>query len=164
MIKYLFNNDAGILEAQASEVITIKDILHHYKELSENDSYPFSLKVLIDWPQTWLEWDVLFLRPWPSFAPWITPAVIAFLFVVWGGRILLSEYEPRFNWLTGCLFVAGALLGLTAFLLPAAPLLPQGEAAFLGYMPDAFAWGLYLPGLLSMALGLFITVRVKSKV
>ena len=122
------------------------------------------LKVLIDWPQTWLEWDVLFLIPWPWFGPWITPAAIALLFVVWGGWILLSEYEPRFNWLIGCLFVAGALLGLTAFLLPAAPLLPQGESAFQGYVPDEFAWGLYLPGLLSMALGLFFTVRFKSKV
>ena len=122
------------------------------------------LKILIDWPQTWLEWDVLFLIPWPWFGPWITPAAIALLFTVWGTWILYTGFQPRFNWLSGSLFVAGALLGLTAFLLPAARLLPQGETAFLGYAPDKFAWGLYLPGLLSMAVGLISTVRVKSKV
>ena len=115
------------------------------------------LKILIDWPQAWLEWDVLFLIPWPWFGPWITPAAIALLFVSWGAWILLSQYQPRFNRLSASLFVAGAILGLAAFLLPAATLLPQGETAFQGYIPDDFAWSLYLPGLLGMAVGLFLS-------
>ena len=119
------------------------------------------LKLLIDWPQAWLEWDVLFLLPWPWFGPWITPAVIALLFTGWGAWILLSDRQPRFNWLSASLFVGGAILGLTAFLLPAAGLLPQGEVAFQGYQPEHFAWSLYVPGFASMAAGLLYATRIK---
>jgi hypothetical protein len=119
------------------------------------------LKLLIDWPQAWLEWDVLFLLPWPWFGPWITPAAIALLFTGWGAWVLLSERQPRFNWLSTSLFVGGAILGLTAFLLPAAYLLPQGEVAFQGYQPDHFAWSLFVLGLVGLTTGLIYTVRNK---
>lgn len=48
MINYRFNTETDILEARAEEAITINDIIAHYRELSDNHSYPFSLKVLID--------------------------------------------------------------------------------------------------------------------
>ncbi len=55
------------------------------------------LKVLIDWPQRWLEWDVLFLIPSVWLGPWICPAAIAMLFVVWGSWTLLSRREITFT-------------------------------------------------------------------
>jgi len=48
MITHTFNEQTGILEAKASKVITIGDIIDHYGHLSEKPSYPFSLRVLID--------------------------------------------------------------------------------------------------------------------
>ena len=121
------------------------------------------LKLLIDWPTTWLEWDVLFLLPWPWFGPWLTPAVIALLFAGWGAWILLSTCQPRFTRLSATLFVVGAVLGISAFLLPAAGLLPQGEIAFQGYQPEAFAWSLFVPGILAMTAGLIYTARNTKK-
>lgn len=121
------------------------------------------LKLLIDWPQTWFEWDVLFLLPWPWFGPWLTPAVIALVFAGWGAWILLSTRQPRFSRLSATLFMGGAVLGLSAFLLPAAGLLPDGEIAFQGYQPATFAWGLFMPGVLGMVAGLIYTVRNKKK-
>ena len=121
------------------------------------------LKLLIDWPQTWLEWDVLFLLPWPWFGPWLTPAVIALLFAGWGAWILLSARQPHFTRLSTTLFMGGALSGLSAFLLPAARLLPQGEIAFQGYQPEAFAWSLFVPGVLAMTAGLIYTARNTKK-
>jgi len=126
-------------------------------------AYYGCLKLLIDWPQTWLEWDVLFLLPWPWFGPWLTPAVIALLFASWGAWILLSTCQPRFTRLSATLFVAGAVLGLSAFLLPAAGLLLQGEIAFQGYQPEAFAWSLFVPGVLAMTAGLIYASRNKKK-
>jgi len=119
------------------------------------------LKLLIDWPQTWFEWDVLFLLPWPWFGPWITPAAIALLFTGWGAWVLLSARQPRFTWLSARLFVGGAVLGLTAFLLPAAGLLPRGEIAFQGYQPEDFAWSLFVPGVIAMTAGLINAARNK---
>ena len=43
--------------------------------------YYFWLKVLLGWPRSWLEWDVLFLIPGVWLGPWICPTMIALLFV-----------------------------------------------------------------------------------
>lgn len=121
------------------------------------------LKLVIDWPRSWLEWDVLFLIPWPWFGPWITPATIALLFALWGGRVLLSGKEPLFTGRALLLFLAGTAAALTAFLLPGAVLLPGGETAFDGYRPGAFPWGLWSGGMLLMAGGLWLTLPGKTK-
>jgi len=112
------------------------------------------LKLMINWPQAWLEWDVLFLIPWPWFGPWLTPALIALLFVAWGGWVTGRDLTPRITPLNTGLFVIGAVLALASFLLPAAPLLPGGEAAFAGYTPGEFNWGLYAIGFGMMTAGL----------
>ncbi len=74
------------------------------------------LKLLIDWPSSWLEWDVLFLIPWIWLGPWICPVLIALAFVVWGFRVLRSGEAPPLSAMSLNLFVAGSLLCLTAFL------------------------------------------------
>jgi hypothetical protein len=113
------------------------------------------LKLMIGWPTSWLEWDVLFLIPWPWFGPWICPVMIALLFTLWGGWILLSTSVLYFSRASLTLFLLGTLLALASFLLPAATLLPGGEEAFRGYEPGNFLWGLFLAGYLFMFIGLF---------
>jgi hypothetical protein len=114
------------------------------------------LKLLMDWPQSWLEWDVLYLIPWPWLGPWLAPAAIALLFVVWGARTLVAETGPRFTRRAGLLFLLGAALGLAAFLWPGARLLPGGEAAFEAYQPAGFPWAVYGAGLACMTVSLFM--------
>jgi hypothetical protein len=115
------------------------------------------LKIMIGWPTAWLEWDVLFLIPWPWLGPWITPALIALLFVIWGGRVIAGATEPVFPVPAMALFTLGALAGLAAFLLPALPLLAAGDEAFLSYMPGRFPWMIYSVGLGLMMLGLLLS-------
>jgi hypothetical protein len=120
------------------------------------------LKLLIGWPTSWLEWDVLFLIPWPWFGPWLTPVLISLLFVIWGGwtlSMIQHGQDVRFTPTTLVLFVIGAALALAAFLLPAVPLLPAGEEAFRGYQPSEFSWRLYVVGYVLMATSLWITAR-----
>ncbi|MDQ7012209.1 MAG: hypothetical protein Q9M29_10330 [Mariprofundaceae bacterium] len=112
------------------------------------------LKVLIGWPLTWMEWDVLFLIPWIWLGPWICPAVIAVLFIVWGGRVLASPAEFSFSRRQSIIFVAGTLLGLASFLWPAADVLfSTGIGGLTGFIPQTFDWWLYVPGLLLMGMG-----------
>jgi hypothetical protein len=117
--------------------------------------YYLWLKIMIGWPVSWFEWDVLFLIPWPWLGPWLTPALIALLFVVWGGWALSSPREVRVTRSTIVLFIVGTLLALVAFLLPALPLLLEGEEAFRGYQPDGFRWSLFIPGYMLMAISLW---------
>lgn len=113
------------------------------------------LELFLGWPREWLEWDVLFLIPWPWFGPWLAPASIAVLFTAWGGWTLASERTARIVFLDIALFAGGALLALAAFLAPGALLLPQGEAAFRGWMPGRFPWELYAAGAALMLAGLW---------
>lgn len=125
--------------------------------------YYLWLKLMIGWPVDWLEWDVLFLLPWPWLAPWITAASIAMLFSIWGGWVLLATPRMGFTRTALALFSAGALLALAAFLLPALPLLPEGEEAMRNFVPNGFAWVLYLPGLLMMTAGLWHVARPRGE-
>lgn len=113
------------------------------------------LKATLGWPVTWSEWDILFLIPWAWLGPWLTPAVIALLFVIWGGWVLASEREIRFGKRSLALFLPGTALCLAAFLEPALPLLAGGPEAFAEFVPERFLWGLYLPGVVAMGAGLF---------
>lgn len=115
------------------------------------------LKLFLGWPVEWLEWDVLYLIPWPWFGPWLAPALIALLFVLWGGWVLLSTRTYRFTPLAGVLFVTGTLLALAAFLQPGAALLPQGPEGFRSYLPGTFWWWIFIPGLLLMSVGFALT-------
>ena len=118
--------------------------------------YYIWLKVTIGWPVAWLEWDILFLIPWVWLGPWICPALISILFIIWGWRILGTEEEVKFSRTNLFLFIGGALLALVAFLQPAIPImLESGREGFTDYLPGNFWWWLYIPGFLLMALGLF---------
>lgn len=122
--------------------------------------YYLWLKLMIGWPQSWLEWDVLFLIPWPWFGPWITPAMIALIFVCWGGWTLYQKTHRRFTWVSSTLVMLGIALSLTAFLLPGAALLPGGTDAFRNFRPAEFPWFLFAAGYLLLLVGLW---RVSTK-
>lgn len=118
------------------------------------------LKAFIGWPVSFTEWDVLFLIPWPWFGPWMAATAIAVLFAAWGGWVLSGIGTPQLNRRAVLLFIGGALAALAAFLLPGWPLLAQGAEGFRGYVPNSFAWWLYVPGWLAMAAGLIATRRM----
>lgn len=113
------------------------------------------LEVMIGWPQSWLEWDVLFLIPWVWLGPWVCPASISVVFVTWGARVLLSSASPRFGRWGLASFLAGALVVLVSFLEPAGRvLLERGVNALDGYVPGEFWWPVCATGVALMIVGL----------
>ena len=119
------------------------------------------LKVLMDWPQSWLEWDVLFLIPMIWLGPWICPALIAAMFIAWGLYGMCTSNDIAFAPMSISTFVAGALLGLFCFMQPALGL--QGEE-LVAYTPGYFAWWLYALSYAFMAIGLLLTTRARRTV
>lgn len=113
--------------------------------------YYIWLKLLIDWPRHWLEWDVLFLIPAVWLGPWICPVAIAILFVVWGSWTMRSRHQSRFTTTSLTLFAAGCGLGLVAFIQPAAA---HGTETLSSYIPGTFWWWLFVPSYLLMVAGL----------
>ena len=125
--------------------------------------YYFWLKVLMDWPQSWLEWDVLFLIPSVWLGPWISPALISLLLIAWGFCTLRSTTSVSFTPRSFTVFVTGAGLGLASFLQPAVAVLIDGGIAELSrYTPGRFWWGLFVVSYLLMTCGLGMTLRTTS--
>ncbi|MEZ6061694.1 MAG: hypothetical protein R3C19_15205 [Planctomycetaceae bacterium] len=126
--------------------------------------YYLWLKVLMGWPVSWLEWDVLFLIPSVWLGPWLCPAMISVLFIAWGYFTLQSTRNICFTRNSVAVFVAGAVLGLVAFLQPAAGELSAGGMAQLSqYTPGDFWWWLFVPALAIMAAGLGMTIRATER-
>ena len=51
------------------------------------------LKVLLDWPSTIFDWDILFLMPMPWIGPVIAPVTISMLMIFFGIFIIYSFYK-----------------------------------------------------------------------
>lgn len=122
------------------------------------------LKVLMDWPRTWLEWDVLFLIPMVWLGPWICPALIALLFMFWGSWVLGSPHRLHFTRAGVAVFVIGSALGLVSFMEPAASVTIgtglDGWEQLSQYVPGKFYWWLYCPSLILMGVGFAMTKRM----
>jgi hypothetical protein len=77
------------------------------------------LKVLLDWPSSLIEWDVLFLIPLPWIGPVIAPASIALLMIVFGILIVFSfqkgrDFKPSLA--SYILALAGVIIVLYSFM------------------------------------------------
>jgi hypothetical protein len=118
--------------------------------------YYLWLKLVLGWPVSWADWDILFLIPWAWLAPWFTPAVAALLFALWGGGVLASGVESVIPRRAALFALTGLTLMLASFLEPALPLLGMSAAAAALFVPSRFLWAVYLPGVALLASGLFI--------
>ncbi|MGB9590739.1 MAG: hypothetical protein ACPL68_07625 [Candidatus Hydrothermia bacterium] len=118
--------------------------------------YYLWLKVLLGWPQSWLDWDVLFLIPVPWFGPWVAPALIALVLSVVSGTLLLLAGQGQQTMIRSpeiILAAVGALACLVSFTFDGFRLLPGGADAIRGFVPTRFIWEAYLPGIALIATG-----------
>lgn len=112
------------------------------------------LKVLLDWPDTLLDWDVLFLLPLRWWGPVLSPVLIASLVcltavlaVVRVERgVPLDITRPRV-----ALGVAGALLALYVFISDSLHAWLQGQLDWATLGPTPFKWPLFLLALALLA-------------
>jgi hypothetical protein len=117
--------------------------------------YYIWLKIFINWPLTWGEWDILFLIPWVWIGPWVCPVLIAVTFVIWGGLVISIKKDIKFSVLTLTLFITGCVLELITFLKPGiVMLIKYGPEGYTSIMPGDFWWWMFIPGFLLMCAGL----------
>jgi hypothetical protein len=121
-------------------------------------AYYIFLVPLTGWPQSLLDWDILFLIPLPWWGPVLAPVSIALL-LAFGGTLVTqfpvrdqSPWPRRFAWLPGYL---GIPLALYTFMADAFRALPEGPAAIRNVLPVSFDWPLFTIALALMAIPLF---------
>ena len=117
-------------------------------------SYYLFLVPMSGWPQTVLDWDVLFLLPLPWWGPVLAPVLIAALMIA--GGTLISQFDsperPLWpgriaQWLCG----AGVLMALLVFMAHALTALWNGQPQDLTSQPMWFNWPLFVVALALLA-------------
>jgi len=123
------------------------------------------LFILTGWPETLLDWDLLFLIPLPWWGPVLSPMLISLIMIVGGGMAVLWAERGRalrFTVAEWGAAGAGMVLALYIFMRDALHALPGGLEAVSRVRPTAFNWPLFLIALAGMAFVLVRTVRPQS--
>lgn len=113
--------------------------------------YYVFLRMMAPWPQSLLDWDILFLLPLPWWGPVLAPASIALLMIVWGTLATQSRDDTRDARSSIALALAGIALALAVFMADAWRALPGGRDAILQVLPASFNWPLFLVAFVLMA-------------
>jgi hypothetical protein len=116
--------------------------------------YYVFLKVMCGWPNSLIDWDILFLLPLPWWGPVIAPVSIALLMIIWG--TLASQFErPPGSWLSNwrvwALNLTGVGLALYVFMADAIRVSSGGVDALRNLLPTYFNWPLFSVALALMA-------------
>ncbi len=133
--------------------------------------YYVFLFLFIQWPQSILSWDILFLIPLPWFGPVLAPCLISLVFI--GLGLITSHHEEkgahlriRFEEWTG--MILACFIMLYTFMEesirmvfngkfdPENPLLLREMASFV---PDQFSWGMFVAGLGILVASIFLYYR-----
>jgi len=115
--------------------------------------YYIWLKVFLNWPDSLLTWDILFLIPVPWIAPVLAPTIVAItisiasMIVVYlenQGRILIARKKDI------AFIITGAIIILTSFIL-------DFKLATNGGIPDNYHWEFLIAGEL---IGLWAFINI----
>lgn len=115
------------------------------------------------WPNSVLDWDILFLIPLPWWGPVLAPTLVALLMILWG---TLVTQVPRARsaglgggWVLAATAV-GIVLALYVFMADAIRVAPQGEKALREMLPMRFHWPLFIVALALMSAPAASLLRV----
>jgi hypothetical protein len=124
--------------------------------------YYVFLKPLTGWPNSLLDWDILFLIPLPWWGPVLAPCLIAALMILFGTLVTQFRDEhaaPWPGWPSRIACALGVILALYVFMADAIRVAPQGVDALREMLPTRFNWPLFGVALLFMAAPVVETWR-----
>lgn len=113
--------------------------------------YYVFLALIIGWPKSLFDWDVLFLIPLPWWGPVIAPTIIALLMII--GGTMVTQFSGGL-WPSRRAITIGAIgigVALVVFMQPAILALPGGEEALRNTLPTSFNWPWFALGCLLMS-------------
>ena len=116
------------------------------------------LKVLLDWPESIMKWDILFLIPVPWAGPVLAPVLVSVLMLIFAVIILYRDCRDRpmkvvfYDWLA---ISAAAIIVIVSFCIPGPHTDQQDYASY-------FYWPLFAAGML-LAVLVFIRALMGSK-
>jgi len=121
------------------------------------------LKVMVNWPESLMTWDILFLLPLPWVGPVITPVLIALAMFVAGSLIIYygeTGLLIKIRWFDWAFeFLCGLLL-ITSFCWDWKNIMQIPDGTGHSGIPNPFAWWLYTPALAASVI--YFAVRARQ--
>jgi hypothetical protein len=117
--------------------------------------YYLFLKIIVGWPHTIFDWDVLFLIPLPWWGPVLSPILISLDLIMIGALFLRSDFRDEkieAGGISWALHVCGIILALYVFLEHSIQALLQGGKALTEELPIHFNWGIFILSLWLMVM------------
>jgi hypothetical protein len=121
--------------------------------------YYIFLKIIVGWPQSIFDWDILFLLPLPWWGPVIAPVTIAVMMIIFG--TLVTQFDQSiwpsrrawfFNW-------SGDTLALLVFMSDAIRAIDGGVTAIRNVLPVWFNWPVFIIALVLMAVPIIEMIK-----
>jgi hypothetical protein len=109
--------------------------------------YYVFLWLVLDWPQSVMEWDILFLVPVPWVGPVITPILVTLTMLIFS--IVLLKREPRMSRIEWSLIIVGSLVVVLSWTLEFQQYsnhFGDPMKAIATYIPQTFPWIIFLVG------------------
>jgi hypothetical protein len=117
------------------------------------------LKVILDWPTSLFDWDILFLIPLPWIGPVIAPILVS-LMMIGGGWVILRKEEERgwfrASWTAISLSIVGSVAILLSFVL-------DTDATLRFQYPKPYHYELLLLGMICYTGALIATASRARK-
>lgn len=139
--------------------------------------YYVVLKLILNWPESMLTYDVLFLIPVTWTGPVIAPIINSAVMLVLGYLIVMAvnrrgkAFVSPVSWV---LLIVGSMLVLIAYMKDFVAYMteaftlwqvflqqnnPQVLDRATSFVPDSFSWALFLAGVLMHIAAVFLTAR-----
>jgi hypothetical protein len=120
--------------------------------------YYVFLKVILDWPESLMTWDVLFLIPTAWFGPVLAPVIVSACLIAGSAFMIVREWGERpvhisrWQW---AVMGGGGVLVLASFLTDSVSLTN-------GKMPESFNWLLFSAGVAAGTAGFLWALRKRG--
>ncbi len=143
--------------------------------------YYVFLKVLLNWPSSFLTWDILFLIPLPWISPVLAPLICCVILMALAISIIYFNdkgHNVKISLKEWTLLIFGMLLVLYTWLYDYSKLIfsegfgkeffslvenAELYSVISSYVPQVYNWTVFWVGILSASLGVFFFFRRNSK-
>jgi hypothetical protein len=134
-------------------------------------TYYLFLKLILKWPAAITDWDILFLIPFPWYAPVLAPCIASTMMLIFSFSLIKSPEMPLTKLIRPVhmiLLLGGCLLIITSFtadhLSQAYKMIIEPSTSLIpNIIPDQFLWGIFIAGLLLIVYVNYIVVKKSGK-
>ena len=139
-------------------------------------TYYIGLKLILNWPSSFFTWDILFLIPVPWIGPVLAPVISSILMVILSLLFLFlqrkqEKFQVKFaEWI---LIYSGAVVIFLSFIWNYAEIIISNnllknifslnQSSFIEisrkYIPAYFHWDIFLGGIFSICVSIFLVLR-----